>query len=391
MFDLLVTAIDALSVPVDERALQEVLGLHDRLTAKVTAAIGEADAAGVWDASGATSMRAWLCDQGLAGPDATRLACLAAHVHRLPVLRSAWLAGDLSNGQVRAVAAQLTSRNVALFAEHEAAVVPAVVGLSVSDTIRAMAEWRARADAVLAPDAEPDEPESSLRHSQTLDGRFVTNGAFDAHGGSIVATALGVADSGDLGTAAPERRAEALVSVCAFFLDHHNEATTPRRRPHVSLILGADDLAADGARAWLADFDLRLDPATTSRLLCDCSISRVVADKISGAVSRILDLGRSTDVVSAAQHTALAARDRHCRYPGCDRPASWCDAHHVWWWSRGGPTDLTNLVLLCNRHHHLLHSKRGFEAELLDDGTFVVVDPHGRTRSTRPPGTALAA
>src|SRR4051794_41001350 len=137
MFDSLAAAIDDLSVPVDPRELRVLLGLHDRLTAKVTVAVGEADVAGVWSATGATSMRAWLCDEGLSGPDATRLARLAAHVHRLPVLRSAWTTGDLSNGQVRAITAQLTSRNVGLFADHESEVVPSLVGLSVAETNRA--------------------------------------------------------------------------------------------------------------------------------------------------------------------------------------------------------------------------------------------------------------
>lgn len=391
MFDPLAAAIDTLAVPVDESSLRELLSLHDRFTAKLTAAIGEADASRVWDMSGATSMRSWLCDAGLAGPDATRLARIASHVHGLPVLRRAWIDGDLSNGQVRAISAHLTARNLPLFVEHEAAVVPALVGLSVAETNRAMVEWAAKADAVLADggDHGPEPVVSSLHHSPTLDGRFVTNGSFGADAGNVVATALSAADSGDLDVAAPQRRAEALVDVCAFFLANHTSTMTPRRRPHVSLIVDAHDIA--DANGWIADRDLLLDPAATSRVLCDCSISRVVADKVAGSVSRILDLGRTTDVVSAAQRAALAARDRHCRYPGCDRPPSWCDAHHVWWWIRGGPTDLANLVLLCNRHHHLLHSKRRIEAKLLDDATFVVTDPHGRTRSTRPPGAVLAA
>jgi hypothetical protein len=46
---------------------------------------------------------------------------------------------------------------------------------------------------------------------------------------------------------------------------------------------------------------------------------------------------------------------------------------------------------LCHRHHHLLHSKRKFEAKLSDDATFVVTDPRGRTRSTRPPGAPTLA
>ncbi|HEX9313752.1 MAG TPA: HNH endonuclease signature motif containing protein, partial [Actinomycetota bacterium] len=44
-------------------------------------------------------------------------------------------------------------------------------------------------------------------------------------------------------------------------------------------------------------------------------------------------------------------RDHHCTFPECDRPASWCDAHHVIHWTDGGRTDLSNLVLLCRRHH----------------------------------------
>ncbi|HLZ95251.1 MAG TPA: HNH endonuclease signature motif containing protein, partial [Candidatus Dormibacteraeota bacterium] len=48
-------------------------------------------------------------------------------------------------------------------------------------------------------------------------------------------------------------------------------------------------------------------------------------------------------------------RDRHCRWPGCDRPASWATPHHIELWSRGGPTKLPNLVLLCHFHHRLVH------------------------------------
>ena len=49
------------------------------------------------------------------------------------------------------------------------------------------------------------------------------------------------------------------------------------------------------------------------------------------------------------------ARDLHCVFPGCDRPATWCDVHHLIPWSQGGATDLGNLVLLCRHHHTLVH------------------------------------
>jgi hypothetical protein len=54
----------------------------------------------------------------------------------------------------------------------------------------------------------------------------------------------------------------------------------------------------------------------------------------------------------------LIVRDGGCRFPGCDRPHSWCDAHHVVHWADGGETAVRNLLLLCRPHHRAVH--RGF-------------------------------
>src|SRR4029077_8746214 len=71
-----------------------------------------------------------------------------------------------------------------------------------------------------------------------------------------------------------------------------------------------------------------------------------------------------TPVVSPAMRRAVVLRDGHCRLPGCDRPPAWCDAHHVLHWADGGRTDLCNLILLCRRHHRMLHERGGFRLEL---------------------------
>lgn len=110
--------------------------------------------------------------------------------------------------------------------------------------------------------------------------------------------------------------------------------------------------------------------------------------------SAILDYGHSTRTIAAPVWNALVVRDRHCRFPGCDRAADWCEGHHVRPWTQGGPTRPSNLVLLCSRHHHLLH-RPGWQARLLPDAAFEVIDPRGRVRSTRaplatgPPGDVL--
>jgi hypothetical protein len=90
---------------------------------------------------------------------------------------------------------------------------------------------------------------------------------------------------------------------------------------------------------------------TIERLACDSSIARVLLD----SESTVIDVGRSKRVVSEPARRALAARDGHCRWPGCERPASWSAAHHVVHWIHGGATDLDNLILLCHRHHWMVH------------------------------------
>ncbi|MCU1373191.1 MAG: hypothetical protein JWO68_477 [Actinomycetia bacterium] len=147
----------------------------------------------------------------------------------------------------------------------------------------------------------------------------------------------------------------------------------------------------DGATsltAWLRDHGGMTAGAAghaVGAYLCEGALHRVLRE----SRSVILDMGVTTKVITAALFTALAVRDEHCRFPECDRKASWCEAHHVVWFSRGGPTRLDNLVLLCSRHHHLLH-KPGWPAKLLPDATFEVTLPDGRVRTSHPPGHAEA-
>jgi hypothetical protein len=101
-------------------------------------------------------------------------------------------------------------------------------------------------------------------------------------------------------------------------------------------------------------------PEIARQLACDASIMRVVMS----AASEPLDVGRRTPVVPASLRRALVVRDGHCRFPGCDRPPAWSDAHHVHHWADGGPTALSNLVLLCRRHHRLVHERGWFTVEM---------------------------
>jgi hypothetical protein len=104
-----------------------------------------------------------------------------------------------------------------------------------------------------------------------------------------------------------------------------------------------------------------IDPATLELLACTATV-RAALLAPTGAV---LDLGRTQRLATAAQKTALLARDRGCVIPGCTVPGDGCDAHHLIWWTRGGPTDLDNLALVCGRHHTEIHQGT-WELQMID-------------------------
>jgi hypothetical protein len=103
---------------------------------------------------------------------------------------------------------------------------------------------------------------------------------------------------------------------------------------------------------WLTWFgDIPIEVA--QRIACDSSVWRIVLDPATGLP---LDLGRSHRIVPHWIRKALHARDRTCRWPGCDTPVAWTDAHHCELpWYLGGETNVDELVSMCRHHHVLVH------------------------------------
>jgi Domain of unknown function (DUF222) len=379
----LANAVDHLDLPVDSGILTEAFALMDRLNAKLLAAVAEHDAAELWRSDGSTSMTAWLRHHTRrSGRDAARSAKTARRLRKLPVTAAAYRDGTLSGGQVQAIVVNLKDRTVGLFADHEAQLVPELARLSVGETAVAMQDWARRADAVAGDDPEPVLPERWLHLSRILDGRRELSGSLDPEGGAVIATAVRLATTRDVEgeprRSPAQRRGDALVDVCRWFLDHQQTRRGGRHRPHLNVITTLDALERRG-HGRLVDGSA-LDAATVQRLVCDAGIHRVVTN----GRSSILDYGSTTRSVPAPLFNALVIRDRHCRYPGCDRPPDWTEAHHVRWVTRGGTTALDNLVLLCSRHHHLLHVP-GWHAKLLPGGTLEVTDPRGQVHTSDPP------
>ncbi|MEA2973101.1 MAG: hypothetical protein QOG82_1559 [Actinomycetota bacterium] len=371
----LAETIDKLRIPLDGASIAQVLASRDRLDALIAEAVGEFDAAQLWDIDSATSMTAWLRGKAsMTSNAAHHLVSLAGRLRKLPVCAAAYRDGTLSKGQVEVILAKVDDATISAFAEIEAELVPHLAPLSLSGCSRAMARWR---EQVEEPKGSPD-PDRSLHLSATLDGRHVIEGHLDAEGGATVAAALALATVDDPSRTPAERRADALVDVSRFFLDHQQTHTGGRERPHLSLV--ADVEAIEEGRGGRVVGGPALDGTTMSRLLCDCTLHRVL---IKGR-SAILDYGTATRTIPANLWNALVIRDEHCRFPGCDRTSAWCEGHHVKWVTHGGATEIANLVLVCSRHHHRLHQSH-WQAKLLPDATFEVTDPNGMVRATSPP------
>ncbi|SRR5712692_1112079 len=223
-----------------------------------------------------------------------------------------------------------------------------------------------------------EEAEASQARALTLNtgegGMVWIRGVLDPEGGAVLRTALeplakrnGKGDDRKL----DRRMADGLVEMAHDALDR---GSLPRRggvRPHLQVTATLETLRREcGVPAGDLEFSLPISAAAVERLACDCAVTRVLLS----ADSQVIDVGRTTRKIPPAIRRGLNVRDRGCRWPGCDRPVAWTSGHHLRHWTRGGPTDLSNLVLLCHRHHWLVHEGK-WQIVRGDDGQYLVIPP----------------
>jgi hypothetical protein len=101
---------------------------------------------------------------------------------------------------------------------------------------------------------------------------------------------------------------------------------------------------------------------------------------------RLVEVGARTRTIPPALRRALHGRDRGCRFPGCGLPFG--QGHHIRHWAQGGPTTLSNLALLCRRHHRAVHEE-GFQVVRQPDGALRFSRPDGRPLPDVPPPPAI--
>jgi Domain of unknown function (DUF222)/HNH endonuclease len=238
-------------------------------------------------------------------------------------------------------------------------------------------------------EAEENYLRRRLHISLMSDGMHAIDGVLDPECGAALKTALD-ALAKRLGPDDERTRSQRMADAIGELAQHAmDEGKLPKRngvRPHVSLTTTLEGLKNEvGAPPADLELSLPISTRTLERVACDCTILRVLL-----ADSMVIDVGRATRVNSAPRRRALRVRDTGCRFPGCDRPVNWSTPHHIVAWSKGGPSELSNLVLLCYYHHRLVHEggwqviKAGREFRFLPPDRVVM-------RRARGPGLRWAA
>jgi hypothetical protein len=222
-----------------------------------------------------------------------------------------------------------------------------------------------------------------------LSGRFDPEAGVRLHGRLEAAMAELSADGlpadcpSDPGERRDFLRARALIGL--------TEATTRgAARPEVTVVVDVTQTAAAGVP--VVDWGLPVEvPVAVLRDLAGTADVEavVVAHGLVWHTPGVLDLGRACRLASRAQRRALRALYATCAVPGCAVKYDNCRLHHVVRWEDGGPTDLANLLPLCERHHHRVH-EHGWRLTLGPHRELTVTTPDGNVMTTGPPRRAAA-
>jgi hypothetical protein len=354
----------------------DLVRVRERLDAELLRTAGLWDRKKAWEADGSLTPAAWLEHRTPLAPQQARRVVKTARLADTHTAIAKPLGdGDIAVAHVDAMARVVSKDRARVLPDHVEILVDQAKGLSVRDFTMVMRRWASLADDALATDTHEQKWERRHLHaSVTLDGWV--EGAFrlDPVGGQTLLNRLDDLAPPDR-TDTPEgprslaqRRADALVHLAQLGSD-----TPVASPPSLNVVIDLPTLTGEPAKVLPSRRDLDgigpIPRPLFEQLACDCTLTRVVT---AGCVT--LDMGRAVRVVTPAQRRALAIRDRHCRFPSCRRSAAWCDAHHIKSWLEGGETNLDNLVLLCRRHHTLIHNSR-WTITRNADGTLTFTHP----------------
>ena len=311
----------------------------------------------------------------------------------LPRLAQALARGELSYAKVRALTRVATPETE----ERLLAVGRAGTACHVERIVRG---WR-RVDRIAeARETAQRHKSRALQVHQAEDGMVVVRGRLAPEVGAVLMQALAEArealyrqarqasaNSEDVSaetssfveTPLEKQQADALGLIAESALHHRLDPGAPGERYQVVVHVDAPVLAdPDAPGQSVLEDGTHVSAETSQRLACDAS--RVVMQHDRSG--RVVEVAARTRTIPPAVRRALHHRDRGCRFPGCG--VRFGQGHHIRHWARGGPTTLSNLAMLCRRHHRAVHEE-GYQVDRQPGGELQFRDPNGHVLPDVPP------
>ena len=363
----------------------------DAATARLLDLIRAFDARGGWN-SGFRSCAAWLSWRvGLDLGAARERVRVARALGTLPLLAQALARGELSYAKVRALTRVATP-------ETEARLLAVGRAGTAAHVERIVRSWRCVDRRAEAREAKHRHTSRALHVFQDEDGMVVVRGRLEPEAGALLLRALDAArerlfqrrrrqatEPCDQTPTRAQQQADALVLLAELTLHHELDPGAPGERYQVVVHVDAPALAdpEQPGQSVLED-GVRVSAETSRRLACDASRVVMRHDR----AGRVVEVDARTRTIPPALRRALQARDRGCRFPGCGVQVG--QGHHIRHWAQGGPTTLSNLALLCRRHHRAVHEE-GYRVACGPDGALQFRRPDGRALPDVPSPTAVPA
>jgi 5-methylcytosine-specific restriction endonuclease McrA len=356
----------------------------DAASARLLDLIRQFDVEGGWN-NGFRSCAEWLSwrtgvDLG-AAREKVRVARALAN---LPLLSRALARGELSYAKVRALTRVATP-------ETEERLFKIGRAGTAAHVERIVSGWRRMDRKAEVEEAARQHKYRALHVYRGDDGTVVVRGRLTAEVGAVLLKALDAArealyqraraaKTAHVSAETPavadlpsmeQQQADALGLLAETALHHGIDPGAPGERYQVVVHVEAPVLAdADHPGQSVLEDGVRVSAETSQRLACDAS--RVVMRH--DAEGNLLEVGARTRTIPPTLRRAMLHRDQGCRFPGCH--ARFGQGHHIRHWAHGGPTTLSNLALLCRRHHRAVHEE-GYQVERHPDGELKFRNPYG--------------
>jgi len=352
-------------------------------TARLLDLIREFDARGGWN-TGFRSCAAWLSWRvGLDLGTAREKVRVARALGTLPLLGHALSRGELSYAKVRALTRVATP-------ETEERLLGVGRGGTAAHVERIVRGWRRVDRHAEAREAKRQHASRALHVHQDEDGTVVLRGRLAPEVGALLLRALDAAREAlyqrtrgveaatrladpieDRPTMA-QQQADALALLAETALHQGLDPGAPGERYQVVVHVDASALAdPDQPGQSVLEDGVHVPAEMSRRLACDASRVMMRHDPDG----RLLEIGARTRTIPPALRRALHHRDGACRFPGCGLPFG--QGHHLRHWAQGGPTTLSNLALLCRRHHRAVHEE-GYQVDRQTDGELRFRRPDGQ-------------